>query len=151
MHSKGALINLSAFIEPGTLLFMANLFSDTDLFSDAYLFTRYERGIILLLPTGEEAGRLMEETQQANLLGGGVSNEKCINQLPSPEPEAFFFKLRSMQLLRLGPKQGSNLQNPLVVLLLLSDQRPNPRPRDLCGVFTLNVTWLTTSYLCSAC
>ena len=40
---------------------------------------------------------------------------------------------------------------PLILLLLLSGQCPNPRPLCPCGVCDSNVTCHGTSYLCTAC
>ena len=46
---------------------------------------------------------------------------------------------------------GSNHFSPLILLLLLSGQCPNPGPTFPCGVCNRNVTWGRISFQCTSC
>ena len=65
---------------------------------------------------------------------------------PSP-----FSQGRSLRLPGLRLYLGSTILRPLILLLLLSGQCPNPGPLYPCGVCDSNVTWRGTSYLCTDC
>ena len=80
----------------------------------------------------------------------GPSSSSVRAGLPGRRGKDVFPKGRSLQLQGLRLTIGSIHHSPLILLLLLSGQCPNPGPRHPCGVCARNVgqEW---AYLCSGC
>ena len=111
-------------------------------------------GTTTLEPRRSPAGRKEKKSQRSLDRTGLAVAGQTKEESPSPLAHlnsATFFPRRSLQLPRLRPLPGSNHSTLLILLLLLTGRCPNPGPIYPCGVCDANVTWRSTSYLCTSC
>ena len=99
----------------------------------------------LLLGGRRRSRKLLGSTM---LVVAGQTKKEPPSPLAHPNPITFS-PGRSLQLPRLRPLPGSNHSLPLILLLLLCGQCPNPGPPYPCGVCNTNVRGL--SYQCNGC